>query len=222
MAHPRPTVAVVEQVYGLDIETDTAAGGLDPTRAAVVAVAVAGPSSTTVLVGPEPTLLARLDALVAALPAGHLVTWNGAAFDLPFLATRAALAGVSLGLRLEPDPTLLGPDHPPLPGHAAAYRARWYQHDHVDAYRLYRADVGRVLPVSCSLKSIARLVGIPAVQVDAAALHLLSDEEVHRYVASDAEATRALALRRWPTALRWSDHRPAPAAGAPPAHAVRR
>jgi uncharacterized protein YprB with RNaseH-like and TPR domain len=193
-------------VYGLDIETDTAAGGLDPTRAAVVAVAVATADGTVVLDGPELRVLTRLEALLSSLEPGYLATWNGAAFDLPFLASRAALAGCVLGLQLEPDHTLLAADHVPLPGHPCAYRARWHGHDHIDAYRLYRADVGRVLPVSCSLKSIARLVGIPAVQVDASALHELTADEVRRYVASDAEATRELALRRWATAVRYADH----------------
>ena len=45
------------------------------------------------------------------------------------------------------------------PGHRGAYRASWFEHGHLDAYRLYRGDVGPALRISCSLKSIARFVG---------------------------------------------------------------
>jgi hypothetical protein len=59
--------------------------------------------------------------------------------------------------------------------------------------------------VSCSLKSIARLVGIDALEVDASAVHQLSPAQLARYVASDAVTARALALRRWATAVRCTD-----------------
>lgn len=190
-------------VYGLDIETDTAAGGLDPAVAGILAVAVAGDGEPVVFTGPEPSILLGVDSLLAHLAPGVLVTWNGASFDLPFLAARAAHHGIALGLRLVTDPS------PDGHGHAAdtrpVHRASWYAHDHLDAYRLYRSDVGRVLPVSCSLKSIARLVGIDAVEVDASAVHELTPAQLARYVASDAVTARALALRRWATAARFTD-----------------
>lgn len=190
--------------YGLDIETDTATGGLDPTTSAVLAVAVDGPRGTRVFTGPEPVLLAGLDAHLAALPAGVLVTWNGSSFDLPFLADRAVRAGVSLGLRLAPD-TTAAPRRNPIPGHPLPYRASWYGHDHLDAYRVYRGDVGASLRLSCSLKSIAGLVGLDAVEVDASAVHLLDADALGRYVSSDARLARELALRRWGTAAAWAD-----------------
>ena len=96
-------------------------------------------------------------------------------------------------------------DHDPLPGHAAAYRARWFRHGHVDAYRLYRADVGPALRVSCSLKSIARLVGFTPIDVDRTRIHDLSHEILHAYAASDARLARVLTERRWPTAVRFVD-----------------
>ena len=72
-----------------------------------------------------------------------------------------------------PDPTVvLG--RGPLPGHSGAYRATWYGHGHLDAYRVYRGDVGRVLRISCSLKSIARLVGLAPVEVDRERIHELA------------------------------------------------
>ena len=143
-------------MYGLDIETDTTVDGLDPDVAAVVTVALSDNGRDEVFTGDETSILLELDALLSDLEPGIIATWNGAAFDLPFLADRAARNGLPLGLRLRPDPKIRL-DHEPLPGHECAYRARWHRHGHVDAYRLYLADVGPALRVSCSLKSIGGL-----------------------------------------------------------------
>ena len=99
MGH-RPTV------YGLDIETDTTENGLDPQVASVVTVALSAPGLDEVFSGRESTILFDVDQRLRGLPAGVLATWNGAAFDLPFLADRAARHGLELGLRLQFDPTL--------------------------------------------------------------------------------------------------------------------
>ena len=194
----RPTV------YGLDIETDTTVDGLDPDVAAVVTVALSNDGFDEVFTGDEDTILHELDARLAAVAPGVIATWNGAAFDLPFLADRAALHGIHLGLRLRADPGI-ALDHDPLPGHRSAYRARWHRHGHVDAYRLYRADVGPTLKVSCSLKSIARLVGFTPIDVDRTRIHDLSHEMLHAYAASDARLARVLTERRWGTASRFVD-----------------
>ena len=93
----------------------------------------------------------------------------------------------------------------PLPGHRGAYRASWYDHGHLDAYRLYRGDVGPALRISCSLKSIARFVGLAPVEVDRTRIHDLSNEALHAYAASDARLARILTERRWGTASRFID-----------------
>ena len=191
-------------VYGLDIETDTTIDGLDPAVAPVVTIGLSNDGFDEVFTGPEREILQQVDDRLADLEPGVIATWNGAAFDLPFLADRAALHGIRLGLRLQGDPRLQL-DHPPLPGHSFAYRARWFRHGHVDAYRLYRADVGPALRVSCSLKSIARLVGFTPVDVDRTRIHDLSHEILHAYAASDARLARVLTERRWPTAVRYVD-----------------
>jgi hypothetical protein len=195
----RPTV------YGLDIETDTSINGLDPAVASVLTVALSGNGFDEVFDGPEPVLLANLDRRLAELPAGILATWNGAAFDLPFMAQRASMLRLRLGLRLRLDPSI-SLRRAPLPGHAGAYRGGWYDHGHLDAYRLYRGDVGPALRVSCSLKAIARLVGLAPVEVDRTRIHDLSNEALHAYAASDARLARVLAERRWPSAARYVDH----------------
>jgi DNA polymerase elongation subunit (family B) len=192
-------------VYGLDIETDTTENGLDPRVAAVVTVALAGPGYEEVFTGVEHELLAELDERLRLLEPGVLATWNGAAFDLPFIADRAALYGMSLGLRLQLDPSITM-RREPLPGHRGAYRAGWYGHDHLDAYRVYRGDVGPALRISCSLKSIARFVGLAPIEVDRTRIHDLSNEALHAYAASDARLARILTERRWGTASRCVDH----------------
>jgi len=191
-------------VYGLDIETDTTENGLDPRVAAVVTVALAGPGYEEVFTGPEALLLADLDDCLAQLEPGVIATWNGAAFDLPFLADRAALRGLPLGLRLQHD-SAITMRRSPLPGHRGAYRASWFDHGHLDAYRLYRGDVGPALRISCSLKSIARFVGLVPVEVDRTKIHDLSNEALHAYAASDARLARILTERRWGTASRFVD-----------------
>jgi DNA polymerase elongation subunit (family B) len=191
-------------VYGLDIETDTTENGLDPAVAPVVTVALASPGYEETFVGPEHVMLAELDERLAQLEPGVIATWNGAAFDLPFIADRAARYDMRLGLRLQLDPTITM-QRAPLPGHVGAYRAAWHRHDHVDAYRLYRGDVGPALRISCSLKSIARLVGLAPIEVDRERIHDLSNEALHAYAASDARLARILTERRWATASRCVD-----------------
>ena len=191
-------------VYGLDIETDTSENGLDPRVAPVVTVALAGPGYEEVFTGREEELLAAVDERLAELEPGVLATWNGAAFDLPFIADRAELHDLDLGLRLRLDPGI-AMRREPLPGHEGAYRGAWYRHQHLDAYRVYRGDVGPALRISCSLKSIARLVGIVPVEVDRTRIHDLSREALHAYATSDARLARVLTERRWPTAARAVD-----------------
>lgn len=204
-----PAAADPPPLYGLDVETDTSVDGLDPSCSAIVAVAVATPSGDEVLVGDEVDVLRRTDRLLAGLPPGVLVTWNGGGFDLPFLSDRSRLAGVALGLELWPDAAAAG-SRPSLPGHAAPYRGRWYGHRHLDGYRLYRADVGRSLGLSCGLKALARLCGLAPVEVDRELVHELSDEALRAYVASDARLARDLVARRLPAALACADRGPVP------------
>jgi DNA polymerase elongation subunit (family B) len=202
-------------IYGLDIETDTTIDGLDPRVASVLTVALSLPGHDEVFSGPEPQLLTDLDHRLRTLAPGVLATWNGGAFDLPFLASRAQEHGIGLGLRLELDPRMRLRGNP-LPGHEGAYRGAWFGHQHLDAYRLYRSDVGPLLRVSCSLKSIARLVGLSTIEVDRTRIHDLSHEALHAYAASDARLARVLTERRLPSAVRHVDRLAAPVAAQAP------
>ena len=191
-------------IYGLDIETDTTVDGLDPSVSRILTVALST-EIDEVFSGPEDELLCQLDERLSQLPPGVIATWNGSAFDLPFIADRAARWRLRLGLQLRADPGIRH-RHDPLPGHAHCYRAAWYGHGHVDAYRVYRDDVGPALRISCSLKSIARFVGLAPVEVDRTRIHDLSREALHAYASSDARLARILAERRWSTAARRIDH----------------
>lgn len=191
-------------IYGLDIETDTTINGLDPSVSRIVAIALSTNGIDELFEGPEDELLLALDDRLADLEPGVLATWNGSAFDLPFIADRAARWRLGLGLQLVADPRIRH-RHDPLPGHDHCYRAAWFRHAHLDAYRLYRDDVGPALRISCSLKSIARFVGLAPIEVDRERIHDLSREALHAYAASDARLARVLAERRWATAARRID-----------------
>lgn len=185
-------------LYGLDIETDTSADGLDPGVARVVAVALsAAGSGDVVLTGSEAGVLGTLDRALADAEPGVVVTWNGGAFDLPFLAARADVVDVALGLELAWDPSGYRPGRAPLPGALGTYAASWYGHDHVDAYRAWRARLASA-EESCGLKAVARSEGLEAVEVDdVSLLHEVTVDELRRYVASDAALARKLAELHW-------------------------
>ncbi len=196
------------QIYGLDIETDTRHDGLDPAVAPVITVAISGAKFDEVFVGPEAELLEALDARLAALEPGILATWNGSTFDLPFIADRARLLGLDLGLQLCPDHRLTL-HRAPLPGHAGAYRAAWHRHTHVDTFRLY----GHRSPHTpwTSLRAIGRVLGLsgPVVHHLDDAPHraqTLANEVLHAHAPSDARLARVLAERRWSAASRLIDH----------------
>lgn len=198
---PLASVPLSSHRYGLDIETDTTVDGLDATQAAILAVAVSTTEGDEVFTGDEHQILRDLDDLLAGLPPGLLVTWNGTFFDLPFIVERAALAGIELGLRLGDAAT----DEWPPPHRPGPHRCSWWQHRHLDGYRLYRNDLGRALGLSCGLKSLSRLAGFQPVEVDRSAMHLLTDQQMHDYVASDARLARLLVDRRMPRAFASTD-----------------
>jgi hypothetical protein len=201
-------------VYGLDIETDNADGaGLDPAAAAVISVALTVPSGHPLPAGvirhhssagggrevavldhsrlTEVEMLQALDQLVGSLPSGVIATWNGAAFDMPFLADRAHRNDMTLALTLRPAPHLEC-KYGPLPGHTGAYDAEWGSHHHVDVCYAGRSWCAS-LDVVWSLKPLASAVGLEPVKEDGAGLHNIDDERRIAYVGSDAAITAALA-----------------------------
>lgn len=196
-------------LIGLDIETDTTDNGLDPGVAAVVAVALSTPADgDVVLTGRERALLRALDETLGAMAPGVIVTWNGGAFDLPFLASRATQHGVALHLELHWDPRAARPGRQPLPGSIGTYAARWGAHEHLDAYRAWRAMTSDPHE-SCALKAVARREGLPTIEVDREHLHEANLALLRRYVTSDASLARRLAESRWSVLRRHVDRLPA-------------
>ena len=185
-------------LYGLDIETDTSVNGLDPSVAAVTAVAVASADGPVVFTGAEHRVLADLAKWLSdpsVLP-GVVVTWNGSAFDLPFLASRAAHNGISLALQLRPDPAF-PLKYPPAVGWPHAVRATIGPHGHCDLMPLWRPWAAEH-NISAGLKAVAAAVGIEMIEVDRTRIHALTAGELADYVASDAVGTLALARRSGP------------------------
>ena len=100
------------------------------------------------------------------------------------------------------------------PPPADGFCASWHSQRHLDGYRVVRADVRRTTGLSCGLKALARLVGLATVEVDRERLHLLPDDAVRAYVASDARLARELSAWRLPGSSRWVDP-PGPGSAAP-------
>ena len=191
------------EVITLDIETDTTGGhGLDPTHAAITEIAVAlGPQGREVVcTGAEDDILACTAAIIADAPVGSvLVTWNGAAFDLPFIDHRIS-RNRDLCARIGPHrpvrhlPLSVERKYPPIEGDTEELRAwTWAGLPHLDiayGFRSFAEERG----IRWSLKSVARAHGIEVIELDRTRMHEYSPAEREEYARSDVRATRALAL----------------------------
>lgn len=185
----------------VDIETDTdGVNGLDPRQSRVVSAALAFSDADPLVFddADEKTLLSRLGAAVCAR-SGLLVTWNGAGFDLPFLATRSSMLGLDIGLSTVTDLSIPVKYAAPE-GLGGPVRARWGSTAHVDVSFLYK-EFAADRRVSWSLKPVARAIGLSPVEVDRERIHELSVDELRAYVLSDVEVTLALAARLRPQEL---------------------
>ncbi|MCP4793966.1 MAG: hypothetical protein GY882_11650 [Actinomycetia bacterium] len=194
-------------IYALDIETCTdGVNGLDPSESHITSIAVHDGSHGVVFDGSEEAILVLLERHLKMLPEGIIVTWNGAAFDMPWLADRFAIHGVKTSLNIVPSDERV-PSYNPIPGHDGGYLASWGVHDHVDVMLQYRLEAkadGR----RHGLKAVARHYGIDVIEVDRENMHLLTVEEEHAYVLSDVNATHILASRILePILAFWSDRR---------------
>lgn len=185
-------------IYGIDIETDRSRGTIDPSLAPIRAIGLSIRDAEHTFTGDETSILRELDERLAELQPGILATWNGAIFDLPYIADRARLVGVALDLVLFADRRRRSA-RSLLPGHDGAYRATWGAHRHLDTFRLY-GDSG-------SSGSFATLFGLPRRQAATiASTDDLVNEAMHAHAASDARLARVLAERRRQAALRLVDH----------------
>jgi len=185
-------------IYGIDIETDLSRGTIDPALAPIRAIGVSVRNAEDTFTGDEASILRQVDARLAELPPGIVATWNGAIFDLPYIADRARVLGVALDLVLCADRRRRSAREL-LPGHDGAYRATWGEHRHVDTFRLY-GDSG-------SSGTLGSLLGLPRRRAATiASTDDLLNEALHAHAASDARLARVLAERRRQAALRLVDH----------------
>jgi DNA polymerase elongation subunit (family B) len=178
---------LVDAIVALDIETT----GLDPSKHRVVAVGLVGPQGRyAILDGDEKRLLAKLETFVRKIPAhAYLVTWNGEEFDLPFLAGRFSRLGVRTTLKLsrKRGRGKYG---------GRVYEVHWGGKGHVDIAPMFR-QIAETKQIPWNLKPVARaMLGNNPIEEDrrGPAIAALSAQRLERYVLSDAEITRQLAL----------------------------
>ncbi len=200
------------RIYSLDIETDTRINGLDPRVSRITQVALSTVTGDIVLsAGPfvhdddpstpnldEAALLTDLADTLAGLDAGLILTWNGAAFCLPFLAHRAKVNQVNLGARFHDQPDLpMRPGRPVVPTSRYPQAVTWVaasdRHSHLDITFAFQ-PVARALGISGGLKPVARAHGIEMIEPDREKMNGYTEEQRQAYMCSDTRGTRALGL----------------------------
>lgn len=209
---------------GLDIETE----GLDPTEHRITSVSFAetGLTHTTttdysvdnvqhqwaedLAVADVIERLRKLHQHTVLTNSSVVIcTWNGSAFDFPFLDTRLRKIMGNAGSLFSTWPWILDiaddrpPKYDPLPGHVGGYRVSF------PFSNVYHVDLAFVLKDWCetngvawSLKSVLEAHDIPTYTRtgtnklgSAAAAGLLTTPELAAYNISDAEGTRLLAMQ---------------------------
>jgi DNA polymerase elongation subunit (family B) len=168
----------------LDIETS----GLDPSIDQMLAVGLVGSEWEQALIGPERQILAELEVLLAQSSPTRLTTWNGSEFDMPFLANRYHVLGMTTELRTAPTGAS-GKYGNPL------VRAVWGRHTHWDIAVDYQ-EIARQLSVPWHLKTVAReLLALDPIEINDIANNIarLPEPQLRSYVLSDARITLQLA-----------------------------
>ena len=181
--------------YAFDIETT----GLDWRADRVTTYALYGENVSVVEEGAdERRLVLRMRDLLASLPAGVVLTWNGAVFDGPFVAGRSKVLGLPEWFDFARDPSIV-PKYEPQPGFEAAGLHPIFPalggatHSHTDIAYGYWRSWAQDYRVQHSLKPVARAVGIEVVKVDREHMGTLSVSERLAYCLSDVVATYRLA-----------------------------
>lgn len=182
-------------LYAFDLETTSLRW--DTGRVTTAAVCSSDGSAWVTEDDDERRLLRAVRCHFADLPAGVVVTWNGAVFDGPYLAGRADALGVERPCMLFEDRRIT-PKYEPQP----TFAARGYHpifaaagtglHEHVDVAYLWR-DWADGHQVRWGLKPVAKALGVEAIEVDRTRMDDLSKPERIAYCLSDVLATLALA-----------------------------
>ena len=193
-------------IYAWDVETDNSKGqGLTARHpdSRITSISFAHAAGVEVIAHDDEAhiLTDWLDLLMMTEP-GLLTSWNGAFFDIPFVADRAQILNHRLGAlwHLYAMPGLR-PKYDFLPGHTTGYALTFptpagLPHQHLDianSYQTFAAEAG----VTWSLKPVYRAVtGKEPVELDRANLHLYSREQQDAYSASDSVITRELVVAK--------------------------
>lgn len=199
------TTADCGPLYALDIETDTDAppgpdgtpGGLDPRVGAITSIAIHSTDGTVTFDDrDEGRLLRSLEGWLTdpGTTAGSVVTWNGACFDLPYLADRATRHSVNLPIQLIEAGEARTPKYEALPTHSGGYLARIGRHDHIDIAYAWKTWA-EAQQVPWSLKPVAKANGITVIEVDREQVAALTVAERMAYNLSDVVATLGLAVK---------------------------
>lgn len=190
-----------DSIYAFDIETTTDPArpgyGLDPRESPITAIAVADHTGSAVFTGAEPDILADFRVWADTLPSGLLVSWNGSAFDIPYLITRYQINTLPHHWRARTHPGLAC-KYGPTPGWDGAVLATWNTttttHAHFDISGWYK-PVAEAAGITWGLKPVAEhILEATPVTVDRTAMHTLTDQQLRDYGASDALITYQLAL----------------------------
>ena len=219
-------------IWAFDIETDVRAtphedgtpAGLDPRVSAVTSIAIVGSngwSRVETVLNPEHEgePLSGFWSWIIRVPYGDTIcTWNGGAFDWPYLLRRSLRKGIG-PVHLELLPTHRTPKYDLLPDETAVMGVRFSEVDlltfpgaeitprrHVDvayAYQDWCADND----IPWSLKPCAEAWGHPPLVAGAGAdTGDMSAAELAAYNVSDAHLTLRLALAAGDRLESFADH----------------
>lgn len=186
----------------MDIETS----GLSPLESHVVSIAICSDQEFIVWESQdEKRLLDDFAYWLDTRDKGAIVTWNGSAFDWPFLFTRANTVGSRLATKI----TLVqaetrDPQYGPIGGHTGGYLVNVEGWDHIDAMLPWR-DRAKAAGHRWALKAVAKVHGIDVVEVDRERITELPKKDLAAYNISDVDATLQLAEKLGDELFEWLD-----------------
>ena len=199
---------MIDVIYALDFETNTKppGDGLDPTNPATFITSAAvyygpllpdsdEPEGIISFVDPiETRLLITLRDFFESpwTKPGAIVTWNGAAFDIPFLISRAERCQVPLfqfDARVTEERK---PKYKALKGHLVGYAFQWKKHTHADIWTAFN-EIAANAGIKAGLKPVSEYLGLNPIKVDASKMELLTLLENAAYNSSDVHVTFKLA-----------------------------
>ena len=192
----------MRKLFALDIETS----GLSPLESLVVSIAICSDGEFVVWESKnEKRLLDDLAYWLDTRDKGVIVTWNGSAFDWPFLFTRASIVGSRLASMITLfEAETRAPQYGPIGGHTGGYLVNAAGWDHIDAMLPWR-ERAKANGHRWALKAVAKIHGIDVVEVDRERITELPKKDLAAYNISDVDATLQLAEKLGDELFEWLD-----------------